>query len=317
MNISAIPIPTPMEVYADAKIRNSKIAVVEGIDDIAIYDKIISDNNLNIEVKAIDNVQILDDNHNRITGCEGIILMFEKVSNSIASEESKRYLLGIIDRDYRDFKNENPNNELIFVLDRYSIENYFLNINTFKACLSHYTRLSENDLNQNWVIKEFDSIKNNLLEKLFLLCIESLKKQLTPNYESSIHLDLDSPDRYLRDAEIKQEISRKTKMLLDYAESLSLHKNIETLIHICKGKWLIAVYAELIKEFINKNKLCTEYQEDEIEKCQYCKVGNTQNCLHKKKINCNLGEVKVMLKKPELIDISQKLLTRLQNLALS
>ncbi|MBG8640100.1 DUF4435 domain-containing protein [Neisseria meningitidis] len=81
----------------------------------------------------------------------------------------------VIDRDLRDFKKTNPKNELIFLLDRYSIENYFINLNSFKKCISHYTYINNTNLQQEWVSIMFKSICEDLMEELFLLCIEAIK----------------------------------------------------------------------------------------------------------------------------------------------
>lgn len=306
---------TPLELYASAKMGNKPILLVEGKDDFALYMDMINTCTIDVEVVPIDNIFVEKDGH-RIIGCEGVICAIDKVTMSNLAD-AKKHILGIIDRDLRDFKKTNPKNELIFLLDRYSIENYFINLNSFKKCISHYTYINNINLQQEWVSVMFKSICEDLIEELFLLCIEAIKKQLDSNYQSDVDIDIDNPDRYLKDSNIVNSIKSKERDLLAFASNLSISRNINSLLSICKGKWLLKTYVSLVQKMINSDVFAKKCMENLIPQCQYCIVGNNNNCLFKHKIKCNMGETEIMIKSFEFLDIPKGLISRIKELKLA
>ncbi|MCW9732615.1 DUF4435 domain-containing protein [Avibacterium sp. 20-15] len=314
------PIPTPQEIYATAVMSKIPILIVEGIDDVPIYSLIVKKSELDfdIDIKTTSNILITRDDK-KIVGCEGVIEFFKIIEKELIIQQEtdmtiiKKYLLGIIDNDNRGLTSKFSENEFIFMLDRYSIENYLVNQETFRECLGIYLKCGELSLNTPWVDEEFHTLTEKLVDKLFFLCIEYLKKQKDRNYRNIIDCMKDDPSHYLENASKMQILKQKQDSLLSYAHALGLNQDFDTLIHICRGKWLLNVYSQLIQKLINDDNVHEKCRKGLIEQCDSCKVGNITECFYKKEINkANFGEILNKLKKSQYIEIPKNLISRLK-----
>ncbi|HFC8087425.1 TPA: hypothetical protein ACFPAV_001162, partial [Neisseria meningitidis] len=115
---------------------------------------------------------------------------------------------------------------------------------------------------------------------------------------------------------IVNSIKSKEGELLAFASNLSISRNINSLLSICKGKWLLKTYVSLVQKMINSDILAKKCMENLIPQCQYCMVGNN-NCLFKHKIKCNIGETEIMIKSFEFLDIPKGLISRIKELKLA
>ena len=100
---------------------NLPVVIVEGQDDIKFYDNIATLNNINIDVRAIETVD------GYAEGCEQVCDAMEEVQELIINDvRLKKYVMGIIDRDVRQYLNTVPEKNNLLVLKYYSYETHLI-----------------------------------------------------------------------------------------------------------------------------------------------------------------------------------------------
>lgn len=292
-------ITTPQTIHqilANAKMNKIKLVLVEGKDDVKKYEYILINSDKVTDDRFIDQVQIIpieiiaqsDKDGNVIyeTGkvkrytenCEGIISALSDINKNI--EENKitinieKYLLGIIDKDVRNHREDIsllPNT--LFLLPYYSIESFYVNMKSVEVVLKK--SIQRPSLIEEELIRELfiDSL-NNTIDFLYYPVIDSYLNSIHPNqkvlfgYKKEYGYIKDNFSRLISD-EIKNELD--SRKIID--------KNIETFQDICKGKWFLECWLENLIENIKKlPNLCRQNQ---IQQCIYCAGSIESKCEYK------------------------------------
>jgi len=204
------------EDYLHEATMGTPLIIVEGENDI-IYEKIADSVNKNhYDISPIKNLIGKEGN----LALEKFILELESYAKEEALEYTP-YILGIIDRDYREYekdeyeKNRLTQSKILYILEFYSIESYFVNKEVIKHILLYGIK-SERLVNDKLIDKIYQKITDELMESLY--------------FESLIKL---------------QEHLKSTKSLSQLETEFNLNKSFETLLKITKGKILL-------RDFLNK-----------------------------------------------------------------
>ena len=100
---------------------NKPVVIVEGQDDIKFYDNIATLNDLNVDICAVETIEGYSE------GCEQVINAMAQAESLIHNDDSlKMYIMGIIDRDVRQYLNNVPEMENLLVLKYYSYETHLI-----------------------------------------------------------------------------------------------------------------------------------------------------------------------------------------------
>lgn len=276
INEEYCPILRPDEIVNIAIMEEKLAIIVEGKDDFPIYDDLFRCKGLDLEIYVAEELsfetekdETEEDELIASGGCYHVmrsITTIEDKSN-ISKENLKRYVLGIIDLDVRQYRCDLPKNELIFILDRYSIENYFVNIDSCKFLIKKYTNVPKSYLTDSWIDRYFENIKNTLIDDIFFIVVEAIRNAVLPkdSYENKgiIKFEPDSAERYINDPSIIQYLKDNKDNLERFCIEKSIQKSWESMLVICKGKWLLHWFLKIIKQDVDGNSfpnLCVAYK---------------------------------------------------------
>lgn len=259
------------EILNEAIITGVPALIVEGTDDISIYDGLASKVPFEYEVYAVENIEGFGE------GCDQVILAVEEL-NTLESEthELANHILGIIDKDVRDFRQELPQIEPILVLNHYSIESHFVSKAIVKHILAICSKANRELITEELCDVIMDEIETKLLD-LYYFSLEALKNSLDPGY-SSIFSYSYTYGR-MKDQVIRQSLNLKKSELDAFALQKHLSPCLDTLKSISKGKWLIDTFAnELLVTIKNLPEKC---RNSLISNCKSCITGSFHKCLYR------------------------------------
>ncbi|MDP2635105.1 MULTISPECIES: DUF4435 domain-containing protein [unclassified Pseudoalteromonas] len=259
------------EIVTQSIMTNLPSVLVEGVDDIGVYDKILNSDSKISEIIAIETIE------GYTKGCESVI----NATNYLESKNNGHYnyvdyLVGIIDKDVRDYRNELPENSLILPLTAYSIESHFVNSDVLdyllRSCTKGNSELFTENLNNKLMGEIIES-----MELLYIASLDALKGALKSDYTS----DFGYCQGYgrLKDHNLASKLYAKKDDLEEFAVQLSLSSNLETLKKICKGKWLLSVFCEELEKSIKS--LPDECGTDPVSSCQMCISQAENSCLYR------------------------------------
>ncbi|WP_122761157.1 DUF4435 domain-containing protein [Pseudomonas viridiflava] len=243
------------------------LAIVEGVDDVPIYQRICNKRNIEVDVYASE---MLIANQE---GCEGVKTNIREIRSKLQDFPIENYVVGIIDRDARYFRNEIPQDSAIFVLDSYSIENHYANPECVAYLVKQFTEvefLDEHLANE---------IHISIIERisfLYYLTLEALKNACEQSYSSLAGFS--SRIRELLGRKIHVQVMNRKEVLDELATKFGLSNSESTIIRITKGKWLLELYYdELEKEIRNLPARCLS---GHISKCKVCQVKLEKKCYY-------------------------------------
>lgn len=254
---------------------HKSIVIVEGKDDYQIYQNIANHiKATHIEVCQADEFEDFD------AGCRGVIACIEKLQPKFEERtENINKILGVIDRDVRQFRGELPIHlKGLFITKHYSIETYFATQSNLQKLINKVTFTTSRDVG-NGVLELVENEFNNFLPDLYLLSLEALKNACVVNYDKKVCYD-DAEgkiaDRTSR-THLLGLLQPKESELHSFATEKDISQNDIKL--IVKGKWYLFSYAfytyPILKELQDK---CNNA---EIIQCRSCNVGNYDKCLYK------------------------------------
>lgn len=260
--------------------------IVEGVNDICIYESIAESEDIECEVYCIDQIE------NGFGGCGGVISILEYL-DGLPLPSSKKladYILGIIDRDARTFRGEVPEIESILVLKYYSIESHFVSKASIEWAVRNFTRISVKDnIDCECIYSEIMQSMNDL----YYFSLEALKGALKSDYGAKVGY---SDGMMLHKSQSVQEhLNKRTIELDEFANDLGVKKNKESLFSIVKGKWLLELFSICLLSaiLILKDKCKAEL----IKKCRVCSTGVINSCLFQASKGLNKDVLQSALKK--------------------
>ncbi len=259
------------EILNESIITGVPAIIVEGIDDITIYDEIASKVSFDVEIYAVENIDGYTE------GCEQVISAIENLNTLPSSSyELSNHILGIIDKDVRDYRQDIPEVEPLLVLNYYSIESHFISRIVIANILNLTCKVNRDLVTEKLCDLIMSEIEIKLLA-LYYFSLESLRKSLEPGYSASFSYSYSSGR--IHDIQVKQEILAKQHDLDRFAASHGLTPCIDTLKGISKGKWLLDVFSfELL---VSINGLQARCKESAIDSCKFCITQAFDKCLYR------------------------------------
>ncbi len=283
---------TAPELLTTAIMTSTPIIIVEGNDDISIYENILLSLDLDFKVYASENLKVISSGK---AGCVGVKHSLEVIEFNSNGLDYEKHILGIIDKDVSVFRGDDNTLKGLFVLKYYSIESHYITKEIIPYIVNNLTLISLKSFDD----KISDIIFSNILEKLndlYYISLEALRNACESEYESlfryqpnSIH-SIRQHTNFERD---REKLEEKLEDLNIFAESFNLSKNIDSLRLIAKGKWILEDFiSELNQELNAISNLC---KSGDIEKCQFCINETYDKCLYIMKSKNEKNNIKRLL----------------------
>ncbi len=263
-----------------AIMSNEPVVLVEGIDDRPIYIRIASVAKVKVDIYPIENIE------NYSEGCDSVIKCVNYLQPRYSERvENDKRVVGIIDRDVRPYRDLMPheidyrNLVGLFILQHYSIENYFVTRQNAGRLLTKITFATPDDLSDELTnFLERDFVENEV-EKLWFLSIEALKKACDERYDAVCQYGNDRVKDAKSRGELFSEVQQKSNELERFAQTMGISKSDYK--KIIKGKWLLHVYVQKLNFKIHA--LQQDCRNGLIPMCQACKVDNFSKCFYRLK----------------------------------
>lgn len=255
-----------------AIMTKTPVLLVEGVDDVSIYERLTDSVGVMIDIYASENVVT------RKEGCVGVIENINEIRAVAGEIEVEKYVLGIIDHDARSFRREVPADPAIFVLDMYSIESHYVNPCSIRFLFSHTLkgyRLCTNELAE----RIFEKVKSKLMF-LYVVSLEALRNACEPGYDAAYGYS-DSIQSILN-RELHVVAQGKEQELQAFGARLGLDASWGAILRVCKGKWILEMFASLLHEEIKL--LPTACGCQAVPQCQSCASNENGKCLYKPKM---------------------------------
>lgn len=258
--------------------------IVEGINDIKIYEEIANLANTHCEIYSVEMLEGLSGGNN------GVIEAMEIVESLVMpnGKSAAQFMMGVIDRDARYYRNEMPSLGSIFSLNTYSIESHFVSKFSINLSINQLTRKSSRDeIDVNSI---YSKVEKNIFD-VYYFSLDALRNAVDSSYQSVVAFS-SSPGRRKDSHTIKQLLSRKDD-LDAFADTFSLTSDFKSLRKFVKGKWLLTAYSEeLFKEI---EQLVAKCKSLEIKQCCMCKLDNSAPCLYQLKEGLNKNSLYTIL----------------------
>ncbi|GFO73203.1 hypothetical protein BJAS_P3875 [Bathymodiolus japonicus methanotrophic gill symbiont] len=259
------------EVLNEAIMTGKPVIIVEGINDISIYSNM--GESCGVEVYAIEHIDGFSG------GSDQVISAIQEL-NSLPNDTHtlSNHILGIIDKDVRDYRQELPGIEPLLVLKYYSIESHFVSDQIISCCLSNTIKANLDLVSDELCTQMMDEIEAKLSD-LYYLSLEALRNSIVPGYSGTISYS--SNFGYEIKPQTIEYLSDKKHDLDYFAADRGINHCIDTLKSISKGKWLIGIFS---RELVNCIKgLQAKCEEGSIKTCRSCNSGDFDNCLYRLK----------------------------------
>lgn len=275
------------EILNTAIMTKTISIIVEGSDDIQVYDGIAKSVNKLAEIFPIETIE------GYAPGCNQIIMAMDDITAIPQSSVSyDRYIVGIIDKDIKDFRGEIPTNNLVFTLKYYSMESHFVDKEVLPSIFELITKTPRSLITNNFIDHLYELISLDD-EDFFLICLESLKNSLDEGYQSDFAYSF-SEGRIFSEEDILK-IRLKKEQLLEFADRLSISRSLDDLRKISKGKWLLHFFC--VKTLSAAQQLKDLCGTPPIQQCVIC-TGNghsSHHCLYKLKDSITSKNLKHIL----------------------
>jgi hypothetical protein len=273
------------EVLNLAIMEKTPYIIVEGVDDIRIYEDIAGSAGVVCEIYSVEMLEGLSG------GNDGVIEAME-IIESLRMPEGKsadQFVMGVIDRDVRYYRNEIPIMRSIFSLSAYSIESHFVSKFSIRPAVNRLTRISSRDeIDEDSI---YSKVEGNIFD-VYYFSLDALKNALDPSYQSVVGFS-SNPGRRKDVHTVAQLHSRKAD-LDAFAATLYLTSDIESLRKFVKGKWLLTAYAEEL--FREIEQLVAKCKGLEIKQCSMCELDNSAPCLYRLRDGLNKNSLYSILK---------------------
>ncbi|WP_288375726.1 DUF4435 domain-containing protein [uncultured Pseudomonas sp.] len=258
------------ELLGLAKISGTPIVIVEGFDDVPIYERISDSTSVSCLVFASENILC------EAEGCEGVIRNISVIRDTCDGLPVEKYILGIIDRDARFYRNTVPTDPALMILDFYSIESHFVSQHSVRYLIPRVTRATNRLIQEQLCEQIYNELRDRLMF-LYLVSLEALKNACIPDYKSAFGYK-DSIKSIVH-RQLHTQLEQKKEQLIEFGSSLNLTGSWQDILKICKGKWILEMFTdELFAKIINLPDLC---KLAEVNQCQFCAKGEVSKCLYK------------------------------------
>ena len=280
------------EILNMAIMSKTPYFIVEGVDDICIYEEIAKSANVNCEVYSVDMISGLTG------GNDGVVKAMNILNQLIMAGGKKieHYVLGIVDRDVRFYRNEMPTLTSIFTLNFYSVESHFVSKSVIRPSIDKVTRISvRDDVDIESIFRKIEQE----LQSTYYFSLEALKKAVDPAYQAKITFSSNVGRR--KDPQTITYLDTVKSDLDVLAGTFSIVPDIESMRTFVKGKWLLTAFSEaLFKEIEGLVVAC---KHSLIMQCRICRLNNNYPCLYQLKDGLNKNSLNSLLK--DFIDLPE------------
>lgn len=225
------------DTIAAAMMCHEPVVIVEGQDDIKFYDNIASLNGLDIEARAIETIDGYTE------GCEHVIEAMDEAQGLFNNDPRlKQYVIGIIDRDVRQFRGTVPIIDNLLVLKYYSYETHLITDTTIKKLIEQLTKV-HSSLVTNDVVSFIRNEYEQQDDELYYFSLEALKCSCDASYNADIQYG-ESGGSLTGGLKARKwsKIEPKRNDLDKFANDKSLSK--ADIKYIAKGKWYLSSWCE-------------------------------------------------------------------------
>lgn len=188
------------ELLNEAIMSETPMLVVEGIDDISVYEGICSQTGKSVEVVAVQNLK------NMSEGNRGVVEFINELYELDFGGNIEDYVLGVIDRDSRFYRGELLEVPALFILKWYSMESHFVTKESIRIIIKQCTRTQEKLITEELIENIYTRAVNNLMS-LFYLSLECLKKACVTGYSSVASYKMNIP--HLRNLGAFEDVENK------------------------------------------------------------------------------------------------------------
>jgi hypothetical protein len=265
-----------------AYMTRKPLIIVEGKDDLSIYDDLINNTSRKYNIKPIEYFK------NCSSGCAEIESRVSYINQKyVDGHLVYKYFKGIVDSDVKPFRNEKDERSGILYLNSYSFENSFVTDKSIIHIIKLLTSITQKESTAALSNNIIDLI-NDQLNNFYYITLEALKNAVVTDYDSLLGFS-DGYEMFLHDPTKASLLNEKHQELDLFAQQLSLSNNcVIQMKHFCKGKWHLHFFLKSILSFINGLHLACG---QELVQCPLCEIGEQEKCLYKKKIDMNVGQL--------------------------
>lgn len=270
------------EVLNESIMTGVPSVIVEGIDDISIYVDISKRVPFDVEVYAVEHIEGFS------AGCDKVIDAINALEDLPQTQHRlESHVLGIVDKDVRDFRGDMPSSTSVLVLKYYSIESHFASREVIGNTLRLCTKSSAGMVSDELCDLIMEEIEQKILD-LYYHSLEALRNSLEKDYVADFAYSY-LPGR-VKDVNAKALIAAKRDELDLFANRLGLNRSISVVKSIARGKWLIDVFSEELVRCINGLQgLC---REQKINSCLSCVTHAFDKCLYRMREGVHANTVK-------------------------
>lgn len=267
------------EVLTDAIMSNQPALIVEGKDDIRIYEQLSNIIDKPCTVYPIQSIA------NYAAGCTSVISCIERLQAKFDENPNNiQYVLGIADRDARYYRREIPDNlRGLLILKYYSIESHFItqaNLRYILPLITNATYLSDSHV---MFIENFFCLT---YENLYYISLEALKNACIASYKGLIGYS--ASDGVIKNQQLIADLLDKRDSLDQFAEEFNIDQSY--LKKIAKGKWLLFAFCDLIIQSLQF--IPEECDRNTLPSCSMCKREIMQEkCRWSMRSGCNRPQV--------------------------
>lgn len=279
-------LPKAVEIINDAIMSGQPNLILEGCTDIKIYQKISERIGKEIVLRPVELIEGYS------AGCSNVIKFIEDLESDQAFNSFiKGNVIGIIDKDVRDYRNEIPSSNNIITMRPYSIESHFICKESVYSCFISATNSSLDE----GCMKISQKIYTDFLmdsKLLFLASLDALKKSLNKEY-SNIFSYGDSYEK-LKNPEFEKKINDIKNDLEKFAQIENIVFDETSMKSIIKGK----VFFDFFCNYLSKKlkSLVIDCRSLSFNKCIYCYDGRREQCLYKIRNKLSDQSIKVIIK---------------------
>lgn len=259
------------QIISRARFEKKPLIVVEGYDDVPIYEVFLKKADLDMSVRAIETFSGYGE------GCENVKKFIRNAQKEInKSPENEKFILGIVDRDASVYRGEDLSTlKCIFMLDVYSFESHFVTNNHAKYVLENLLN-GKFIINNDIVVYVMENFKS-ILETFYYLSLEALKNACLKEYEGEIGYSYTFGQIKNIQEKVNKVVGKKEE-LIHFALEKGL--SLEYFKLVIKGKWLLEAFVENIH-----SKVCELIEaciSDKVingqQRCQFCASGIYEKC---------------------------------------
>jgi hypothetical protein len=278
-----------------AMMCHEPVIVVEGVDDIKFYNNIAKLNGLNIDTRAVETIDGYSE------GCENVIKAMNDAQVLFNNDiRLKKYAIGIIDRDAREYRGTLPSIDNLLVLKYYSYESHLITDFTIKKLIEQLTKAHSILVTDN-VVSFIKSEYAKQNEELYYFSLEALKKSCDDTYIADIQYGEKGGSLIggLK-AHKWNKIRPKRNDLDQFANSKSLSK--ADIKKIAKGKWYLLSWCEFL--YIISGKLY-QFCGSKLPQCSFCEAGMPGKCLWRANKGFQIATIENLLYTDSYIDLHE------------